>query len=231
MIKPDRILTEMDKHAAEFDFPVLDNAYIEFGAARLTVFLGPRDWLIVFEVLGFSVREIEFVDDLYAFGSCVERQGFIAEEIPISSAPERPLFDPITNEPVADWNSWSIRLRGETLSFSPTREEYERAGIMVDRPKGPGTISEIEVLRFLINRFGAQQLMLDDQAILDHFPRCSKMSKFIQTIQWHHPDVAGGEKPSETISMRSLLQAMTDQNASIFDCAATNTFWQSWATK
>ncbi len=143
-----QILKEMDKHASEFDFPILDNAYIEFGAARLTVFLGPREWLIVFEVLGFSIREIQFVDDLYAFGSCVERQGFIAEEIPISSAPEHPLFDPITNESVADWNSWSIRFRDQTLSFSPTREEYETAGIVIDRPKGPGSITEIELLRF-----------------------------------------------------------------------------------
>ncbi len=73
--------------------------------------------------------------------------------------------------------------------------------------------------------------MLDDQAILNHFLRCSKMSKVIQTTWWHHPDVAGGEKPSETISMRTLLRALADKNTSLFDPGVPNTSWQFWASK
>jgi len=59
-----RILKDLDKHASEFNFPVLDNAYIELAAARLSAFQGVKDWLIIFEVLGFSTKEMEFVDDL-----------------------------------------------------------------------------------------------------------------------------------------------------------------------
>ena len=70
-----QILEDFDKHASEFNFPVLDNSYIEFASARLSALQGAKDWMVVFEVLGFSKREIEFVDDLYVFGSCGERRG------------------------------------------------------------------------------------------------------------------------------------------------------------
>ena len=103
-----QILEDLDKHAKEFNFPVLDNAYVEFAGARLSAFRGARDWLIAFEVLGFSVKEVMFVNDLYAYGSCVAREGFISEQIPFTSTAENPLFDVETNECIADWSRWSI---------------------------------------------------------------------------------------------------------------------------
>ena len=38
-----QILEDLDKHASEFSFPVLDNAHVEFAAARLTAFQGVQD--------------------------------------------------------------------------------------------------------------------------------------------------------------------------------------------
>jgi hypothetical protein len=219
-----RTLKDLDKHAEEFDFPILDNAYVEFGAARLTVFADSTDWLIVFEVLGFSIREVEFVIDLYVFGSCVERQGYVGEEIPLTSIPSQPLYDRDTNEFIADRGSWSIQHNGEVLSFSPTPDEYEGAGIAVNR-----VFREIDLLRFLIFRLGPKSLMLDDEVLLSRFPKCPKMRKLIQTFDWHHPDVSGGEKPSATKSMQSLLLAISDKDPALFDSGIPNTLWKFWS--
>ena len=134
----EQILKDLDKHAAEFNFPVLDNAYVEFAAARLSAFRGPRDWLIVFEILGFSTREVEFVDDVYAYGSCVGREGLIGEENPLTSWPPQPLFDSVTNECIADSSRWSVSVGGEKMSFAPTQKEYAEAGIMIDRGQDRG---------------------------------------------------------------------------------------------
>ena len=41
-----QVLARLDKHAAEFNFPVLDNAYIEFAGARLSTFLSRENWLL-----------------------------------------------------------------------------------------------------------------------------------------------------------------------------------------
>src|SRR5437868_6691471 len=105
-----QVLSDLDKHASEFNFPVFDNAYVEYGAARLSAFKSNIDWLIVFEVLGFDTRQVQFVNGLYAFGSCIERQGIVGEEIPLRSSPNQPLFDPETNAFIADWNHWSVKI-------------------------------------------------------------------------------------------------------------------------
>jgi hypothetical protein len=224
-----QILTDLDKHASEFNFPVLDNAFVEFAGSRLSAFQGEKHWLLVFEVLGFSTREVEFVDDLYAYGSCVDREGFAGEHVLLVSDAALPLFDHETNQCIADWTHWSVRLGEETLSFSPTREEYAEADVVLDRAPGPGTLGEIELLRFLIHRLGEKRIFMNDQILLNHFPRCTNLSKFVQTTQWQHPDVADGEKPSENISLRSLMEALSRRDSSVFNRGVPNTDWKFWA--
>ncbi len=223
-----QILKDLDKHASEFNFPVLDNAYIEFAAARLSAFQDAKEWLIIFEVLGFSKKEIEFVDDLYAFGSCVEREGVVGEEIPISASPKQPLFDTETNECIADWSRWSIKIGKEDMSFSPTPEEYAQAGIVIDRAPGNGTLSEIGLLRFLVHRLGKERFFMSDADMLNHFPRCRNLKKFVQTTQWEHPDIGNEERPSKNVSIRSLVNALAQKNPSLFDHGISNTHWSYW---
>jgi Family of unknown function (DUF7003) len=223
-----QILEDLDKHASEFNFPVLDNAYIEFAAARLSAFQSVKDWLIVFEVLGFSTREVEFVDGLYVYGSCIERAGFTGTEIPLSSSPKQPLFDAETNQCIADWSHWLIGVGNEEMPFSPTREEYADAGIVIDREPGRGSLSEIELLRFLVHRLGKERFFLSDEDLLRRFPICKNLRKFVQTTQWEHPDIANEEKPSKNISIRSLVEALSKRNPSLFDQGLSNTHWTYW---
>jgi hypothetical protein len=223
-----QILEDLDKHAAEYNFPVLDNAYVEFGAARLSAFRADRDWLIAFEVLGFSTREVAFVDDLYAYGSCIAKGGFIGEELPLDQAKENPIFDSETNECIADWSRWAINVCGNTMSFSPSAEEYAQAGLRINRAPGGGSLREIELLRFLIHRLGAESLFMSDQVLLNRFPLCKNPVKLLQTTQWQHPDVADGEKPSSNVSIRSLVVALSQQDRSLFSQGHPNTHWTSW---
>ena len=192
-----QILEDLDKHASEFNFPVLDNAYIEFAAARLNAFQGVKDWLIVFEVLGFSTKETEFVDDLYAFGSCVEREGVVGEEIPISASSKQPLFDTETNQCIADWSHWLIRVGNEEMSFSPTREEYADAGIVIDREPGRGSLSEIELLRFLVHRLGKERFFLSDEDLLRRFPICKNLRKLCRQRNGSIPTSLTGKTREE----------------------------------
>lgn len=227
-MNPTQILEDLDKHAAEFNFPVLDNAYVEYGAARLSVFRSGTKWAVLFEVLGFSSREVSFVDDLYAYGSCVEREGFIGSETPLTSVEEHPLFNALTNECIADWSQWSIRRHDEDMFFSPSLGGYAQAGITIDRDQGPGSLKEIELLRYLIYRVGEEHLFLSDQAILNHLPHCRGMPMFVRTTRWQHPDVTGGEIPSSAPSIRSLVAALFDNNPARFDPGLPNTTWKSW---
>lgn len=223
-----QILKDLDKHASEFNFPMFDNAYVEFAAARLSAFQSDKDWLIVFEVLGFSAREVGFVDDLYAFGSCVEKEGVVGEEIPISASLKEPLFDAETNECIADWSHWSIRVGNEEISFSPTRAEYAEAGIVIDQEPGRGSLSEIELLRFLVHRLGKERFFMSDADLLNHFPTCKHLKKFVQTTQWEHPNISNEESPSKNVSICSLVEALSRRDPALFEKGLSNTHWSYW---
>lgn len=224
-----QILEDLDKHASEFNFPVLDNEYVEFAAARLSAFRAATEWLLVFEVLGFSTREVEFVNDLYAFGSCVEAEGFISEEIPVKSTATQPLFDSETRECIADLAGWAVKIGKEEIFFSPSFEEYAKAGIACERESGPGSLTEIELLRFLVYRLGERRLFMSDEALLSHFPACRNLEKLAQTTEWQHPNIAQGEKPSRNISLITLVEALSKTDPLLFKQGCPNTNWRFWS--
>jgi hypothetical protein len=156
----ERILHDLDKHASEFNFPVFDNAYVEFAGARLTGFRSAKHWLVCFEVLGFSIREAVFVNDVYAYGSCIEKGGYYSEQNPVTPVESQPLFDSETNRCIADWGRWSVNVGGSLMSFLPAREDYRKADIFINRPSGPGSLKEIELLRFLVHQLGTEALFM-----------------------------------------------------------------------
>jgi hypothetical protein len=223
-----QVLADLDKHASEFNFPVLDNAYVEFAATRLSAFRTKADWLIVFEVLGFSTREVEFVDNVYAYGSCLSREGFVGEEIPFVSSQDAPLFDPETRESVIDWRQWAIEFNGRKRTFAPSCEEYRRAGIKITTEPGPGSLKEIELFRYLVYNLG-EELFLSTEGLLKIFPDCGNMPLFLQSAQWQHPNIAREERPSQNVSIRSLVEALSYGDASLFLEGRPNTHWTFWA--
>jgi hypothetical protein len=222
-----QVLADLDKYASEFDFRVLDNAYVEFAAARFSAFRTKIDWLIVFEVLGFSMREVEFVDNIYAYGSCVTKRGLIGEEIPFASNRETPLFNEETRQSVVDWSHWVIEMNGRQRTFAPSREEYRRAGVNINTEPGPGSLKEIELLRYLVHDL-SEELFLSTERLLKMFPGCGAMPLFLQSTKWQHPDVANEEKPSQNISIRSLVESLSYRDASLFQQGRPNTHWTFW---
>ena len=227
MIAQEQILRDLDKHASEFNFPVLDNVNVEIADARLTVFKSAKDWLLFFEVVGFSVPEVEFVDDVCAYGSCVYPEGFQGERIVLTGSPHKPIFDPTTGDCIADWTRWSVGINGKDLSFSPSCEDYAEAGIGISQPPGPGSIRGVDILRFLVHRLNHPFFASDDE-LLAFAPHCKNMLRFFQTTQWQHPDVAGGELPSQCQSIKSLIIALQDGDPNKFDPGVPNTHWRNW---
>jgi Family of unknown function (DUF7003) len=223
-------LDDLDKHASEFNFPVLDNAYVAMAAARLTAFRDGERWAITFEVLGYSRNDGCFVNDLYAFGPCLEKEGFISSRSVMSPLSDHPLIDSQTEAWIADWESWSIVVKGMPYVFTPSRNEYTSQGIDVPIKGGPGSLSGDQIMRFFIHKEGAGDLFMQESELRDELRLGSEMSIFIQTERWQHPDVAGEEKPSENVAIRSLLAALESNSPADFQRGNPNTDWQHWAS-
>jgi hypothetical protein len=221
-------LQYLDKHASEFNFPAFDNAYVEMAAARLTAFRDVENWVIAFEVLGFSNRQGIFADDVYAFGSRLGQEGFISSTPVMSQSPSNPMTDPLTDAWIADWEHWSVLVKGKCYEFSPSRGEYISQGIEVPSMGGPGSLREGHVMRFFIYRESARDLFMEETELRHELQLSSDMTVFVQTEEWQHPDVAGGEKPSDSISIKSLLVALDVNSPADFQRGRPNTNWKLW---
>jgi hypothetical protein len=221
-------LRDLDKHAAEFNFPVLDNAYVDLAAMRLTAYKASNKWVILFEILGFSNQEGAFVNDLYAYGPCLDKEGLINSRTVLSSSTARPLSDPERGEWLANWENWEVVVKGDIFKFTPQPFEYKEFHIEIPVNGGQGTLSEANLLRFLVGKLGAATFFMTDDELLSELSGCHPVFKLIQTDAWQHPDIAGGEKPSESISLRSLLEALKAGNPNLFKPGQINTHWWLW---
>jgi hypothetical protein len=222
------VLKDLDKHASEFNFPALDNAYVEMAAARLTAFRDVENWVVAFEVLGFSNRQGIFADDVYAFGSRLRPEGFISSTPVMSESPDNPMTDPLTGVWIADWEHWKVVVKNKLYEFAPTRDEYLSEGMKIPAEGGTGSLNEGQVMRFFVYREGTGELFMKEDELRAELQLDSKMSVFLQTEQWQHPDVAGEEKPSQNVSIRSLLAALDSNSPAAFQIGFPNTDWKHW---
>jgi hypothetical protein len=226
----DTVLQDLDNHASEFDFPMLDNTYVEFAKARLSLFAGPESWVIAFEIIGYSINEGSFVNDLYAFGNCLSREGVLTSFPVAAGVADCPFVDPATEAWIADWKDWSISCRDRRFHFQPTYDEYVRLGISVDSEGGPGSLRPKDILRFFTGTKGCGDLFLAKQELLEELHGCQNVNLLLQTEEWQHPDIASGELPSESISIRSLADAVALSSADMFMPGRINTDWRLWET-
>jgi hypothetical protein len=221
-------LARLDKHAFEFNFPVLDNAYVELACARMSVFCEPSDWIITFEVLGYTINNGAFENYLYAYGSCLPKEGLLFADSVLTEVPESPLVDPPTQAWIANWSDWSAVVRKQQFHFTPSRTDYLKHNIVLQDEDGPGSLPESAVLRYFVASEGPQALFMTLDELSDALPRCPKMRLLVQTCEWEHPDVAGGGVPSESASICSALAAVQMCSAELFTSGIVNTRWEDW---
>jgi hypothetical protein len=222
------VLSDLDKHASEFNFPMLDNAYVSFAAGRMSVFISEDHWAIVFEILGYSINQGEFTDDLYAFGDFLPREGVLTSFSVLTETPQAPLTDPATEAWIADWSDWSISSSSGTFRFRPSRSEYSTAGIHLEGESGPGSLAQKDVLRFFIAKQMSPSLFLSEDELIGELEGCPPMKLLLQTESWQHPDVASGELPSGSVSFQSLMRVIAEKSASLFVPGNVNTSWPNW---
>jgi hypothetical protein len=223
-------LARLDKHAREYNFPAFDNAHTKFADARLSVFIDSKDWLIAFELVNWSEKELVFGEDIYFFGTCVYPEGLRRPGRIVMSWPDdMPILDPDSNECIANWEEWAVLINGDRHIFRPVPEEYARAGIIVNKPPNPGSISEADILRYVIFKLG-HIFFADDRELLAMAPECSCINQlFLRTEAWQHPDVLAGERPSTNPALRSLVNAVNENNAALFNPGTPNTDWLLWS--
>jgi hypothetical protein len=224
------ILHQLDEYAGKYNFPMLDNLYIHNADIRLTVFRSNLEWLMIFQEIAYSERH-GFVNDISAYGNKISNAGIQRGLTLASTVFGDSIFDDL-GKCALDRYRIELKIRGNVLKLSPSKEDYERAGIHAESSTGSSISECIQILR-LLTFLRPEEFFISDKELLDLCGRTDDgLEKFIQLEDWYHPDISSDELPSQSQCFQSLARAIARNDKKLYRCPPElwNTHWTNWET-
>jgi hypothetical protein len=218
----DQVLQQLDASAEAFTLPGIPNEYLAQAAQRLTVFRGDDEWLLVFQIVGWSKREDAFENLVTAYGNKVEDPGSIKLAEPVVTGPGGKSPWAEDGNFLLDVEHLEFEIRGRSHTLEPTAEDLRAAGVDDDTMPAPA-----RVIRLIAHKFH-DELFLSHAELLEACERAdAKLDVFLEVDGWVQPDLVEGEKPSEMPCLQSLAEAVEAGDASRFSCPKSdwNTHW------
>ena len=223
------ILSQFDEAAERFVFPMLNNGYVYLADVRLTLYRDDKGWLMILEVLGaYSPRTSgcdSFQNCLHLFGNRLDRKPGTANEDflhPIDSLADNPLF--------SDEFDWNLRpganelgIRGHRITFDASPSALALKGIeLIEAPE----VDPPAVLRSLLPEH-RDILFATDEELNARNPLA--LPKWLRLDEWHHPDLADGELPSENETFIQLANCIVTGDKTLYQpTLPPNTHWTNW---
>jgi len=225
LFSADEILGQLDRCAAAFTFPVLDNGYVYPADVRMTLYRDEARWAIVIEVLGYNVHMggIEGIDNcLYCFGNCLGRKPGLSPEDTL-----RPVTDgqgPVFGEDDAvSPKAQALSLRGRRVEIPRDPEHYRHRGIELEHPD---RLRGFELLRGLLPEH-REALLASEEELRARVPR--DLPQLLRLDEWKHPDLSDGETPGESKAFQLLARALEEGDATVYRTKSKpNTHWKHW---
>jgi hypothetical protein len=223
------ILGQWDQAARDFVFPMLDNGYIYPADVRMSIYRDATRWLMIIEALGANNPRTSGCDSfqncLYLFGNALEQKVGTSNEnflFPIDSLPDDPLFE--------DENDWDVRsqcsalgIRGRRIGIDLSGNALERKEIvLIDESK----IDPPALLRSLLPEH-RELLLATDEELSARNPH--KIPLWLRLDEWHHPDLASSELPSNCETFQLLAHAIEVGRQAVYQpIELPNTAWKNW---
>lgn len=218
------ILSQMDREAADYKFPMLNNAYLRGADIRLIAFSSTFEWLIIFQQIGV-MEECDFVNVVSAYGNRLEKPGTQKVVRLVDSPPGGRIRDERGHLNLNMWD-FTIAIKNDIMHLTPNKEDYTASKVEVDGDAPPSAM----ILR-LLSVLIPEKLFLSDEELLKICRREeADLKKFLQLEDWCHPDVADDERPSQSPCLRSLALAIAMNDVNLYRCpiSSFNTHWIRW---
>jgi hypothetical protein len=218
----DEILEQLDRSAELFMFPGLPNEYFAIARQRLTAFRSDDEWLLVFEVVGWGIKQAAFENLVTAFGNRLEQPGGIQKDVIVVTGPggESP-FDE-HDELRLDLHDLHVAIRGHAHRLRPSEADLRAAGVDDEAMPAPA-----RAIRLLAHTYPDEVLLSDDELLEACGRAGSGLERLLQLDGWRAPNLLESEKPSDVECLRSLAEAVAAGAADRYSCpeADWNTHW------
>lgn len=207
------ILAQLDEGAepyGSYAFPMLDHGYYYPVDQRLHVYRDEKRWALIFETLGYNPRAGNLLDVIHKLGNCVGKPGSDNGDFIGRIENDQELDSIALND--NDWSRASgVAVRGKMI---PIPAEVE-AGM------------ELWGLLRLVVPVDRERFLATEEELRARVP--SDLPRLLVLDEWNHPDVLGGEKPSDSETFQQLARVLVDGDATLYvPTVAPNTHWSNW---
>lgn len=222
------ILKQLDDCAKNFTFPMLDNGYIALADVRLTAYRDDTGWALVIEVLGahnHAGGHDGIQNCLHCFGNCLSRApGTSNEDFLFVTDDDQ---DIQIFEDKYGWyvnkNAKAIRIRDMCVPLNFSEPAFAKKGIQLEEPQ---YITTTELLRSLVPEY-RESLLATEEELRERVP--NNLPLILQLDEWHHPDLADGELPSQSRTFQMIADVLVTGDAAKYrPTEEPNTHWSNW---
>lgn len=228
MIDRNEILHQLDTEAEIYVFPMLDNGYYYHGDQKLTIFRDEKRWAILLEVLAFNNHDYNIygiTTIANVFGNCLsgwnDNDNF--HHFASDNLLETFLNDETNYVPYLNSKATSIKIRDKVIPVPVDREYYLQKGIKM---RFENRITPWEFMRGLIPEW-SHLFWLTRQEISAKIPL--DIPEFMTLTNWHHPDLALDEKPSQSETFQQLADVIVTGDKTLYNTnEIANTHWSNW---
>lgn len=228
------ILSVLDQCAESFTLPMLDNGYVYLAATRLTLFKHEDKWALVFEVFGHMPRAWAPDISVTTFSNALSnRKSQFVDEVASDNYLKNNPHNESKNYGPIDRDDWPdcdyldvvedeiIRLRGKPI-LRPTSKELLETGIKQEEER----LQTFEFCRYLALKYRKQVLATPQEK---RYNLSEDMKEILVLDDWNHPDLAAGEKPSESETFQMLRDVLLSGDVSQYrPNLPGNTHWRNW---
>ena len=222
-----KILKILDKAAENYEFPMGDNIAFYQGDLLMIVFTDKEDWLITIQELAYSIKDKMFIRTTFCYGSNIENDYKLIEDIIFEEYKEDPFFmeQDSSIKFILNPSNFSVLIKNNKQVFSPTEKEFAKIGINLKDENMPNQAKIIRIISKL-----SEDIFLTNQEILKLLNQTKTMYPIIKTNSWQNPDLAIGQLPSEINCFQSLAAAIQNSDPNLYDCNKKkhNTNWSNW---
>jgi hypothetical protein len=206
---------------------MLDNGYNYPVDARLHAFADTARWAMVIEVVGYSYKAgcpTGMQDILHCFGNCLHRPpGTVNEDFLsfVNETPGSPIFDSETGTILQ--KAQSLLVRGRPLRIPRDPEVYRRKGIALE---DPSRLQPFQLMRALVPEH-RESFLATEEELRERVP--ADLPLILRLEEWHHPDVARRELPSQSSTFQMLAEVLrTNSRQPYRPIKPSNTHWSNW---
>jgi hypothetical protein len=225
------IIAQLDRFAESFRFPMLDNLNLDLAGVRLSAYFGAGAWCLAVEMLAFfaEVPPLDgFSDNTYIYGDIAIPDAVnhtLSALHPVDNGPSGLLFGTgsclYINKNIVD-----VRIRERIVPAIANVDLYRAEGIPVDLAP---EITGDDFLRWLAPRYRDLLFATDEEL----YSRMTvRLPLILRLDEWHHPDLARGEKPSDTECFQQIAEVLATGDPSRYrPTEPPNTHWSNWLNK